>query len=599
MNEPFRPNCFALLFLALFLSACSGSQVTEPNGQESSAVAEDEASEGIEAPQRDIPSSPVGSQLEWFLETFNSGSLPTEADVEARFQASFLQSVPAPTFLSIFEELVEELAPLTLVDFEVEPTDYGLTAVLIGRDESWCRLVVGTEEAEPYRINALLITATPWLSPDYEDPRAWLQEVEIPNSPVGAQLTWVLEAFNQAIMPSADEVETHLSPSFLEFLPPPAFLAVLSQLKLEMAPLTIVGFDTEPTDFSLVAIVVDRDDHYHRLQVRTDEGTPDQLQTLLITPADELDPTFDEPENWTELAEALSELAPLVNFAAVELVEDRVEPVFTVNPTLSLGIGSAFKLYVLATLAERVASGENAWDELLAIVDAWKSLPSGVMQLEPEGTEFTLLQYAENMISRSDNTGTDHLMHLLGRERVEAMLATAGHHDPSENIPFVTTREIFVIKLLLGPEERQTYLDGTIEEQRRLLDGFVELDPATAVDEPWDEPRWITDFEYFATAEDLCQVMVTLWRMGQTESGAPVLDILSINPGIPFDSESWPYVGYKGGSEPGVLNMTWLLRRADDRWFVLSSSLNNPAEDVDLGAFVTLMGAASRLLAEE
>ena len=64
-----------------------------------------------------------------------------------------------------------------------------------------------------------------------------------------------------------------------------------------------------------------------------------------------------------------------------------------------------------------------------------------------------------------------------------------------------------------------------------------------------------------------------------TEAGAAVSTVLSINPGFPLDTEIWPFIGYKGGSEPGVFNFTWLLRRADDRWFVFSSGFNN-AEDV-------------------
>jgi hypothetical protein len=53
-----------------------------------------------------------------------------------------------------------------------------------------------------------------------------------------------------------------------------------------------------------------------------------------------------------------------------------------------------------------------------------------------------------------------------------------------------------------------------------------------------------------------------------------VLDVLSKNPGLPIDAKVWPYIGFKGGSEPGVVNMTYLLRRDDDRWFVVSLGFN-------------------------
>jgi hypothetical protein len=64
------------------------------------------------------------------------------------------------------------------------------------------------------------------------------------------------------------------------------------------------------------------------------------------------------------------------------------------------------------------------------------------------------------------------------------------------------------------------------------------------------------------------------------------------------DKGTWPYVGYKGGSEPGVLQLTWLLRRTDDRWFVLSMTLDDPANAADhtLQA-VGMAGSAMNLLA--
>jgi hypothetical protein len=50
--------------------------------------------------------------------------------------------------------------------------------------------------------------------------------------------------------------------------------------------------------------------------------------------------------------------------------------------------------------------------------------------------------------------------------------------------------------------------------------------------------------------------------------------MLSKNPGPALDKAVWTYVGYKGGSEPGVLNTTYLLRRSDDRWFVVTAGFN-------------------------
>ena len=91
----------------------------------------------------------------------------------------------------------------------------------------------------------------------------------------------------------------------------------------------------------------------------------------------------------------------------------------------------------------------------------------------------------------------------------------------------------------------------------------------------WTSPRLIEQVEWFASANDLCRAMVSLRAMSETEAGQPVGAILSENPGTGYDTQRWSYVGYKGGSEPGVLNLTWLLQRSDDRWYCLSMSAND------------------------
>src|SRR3546814_8402119 len=49
-------------------------------------------------------------------------------------------------------------------------------------------------------------------------------------------------------------------------------------------------------------------------------------------------------------------------------------------------------------------------------------------------------------LSVSDNGATDTLIHLLGRDAIEARMRAAGHSDPSRNIPFLTTVEAFALK---------------------------------------------------------------------------------------------------------------------------------------------------------
>ena len=62
-------------------------------------------------------------------------------------------------------------------------------------------------------------------------------------------------------------------------------------------------------------------------------------------------------------------------------------------------------------------------------------------------------------------------------------------------------------------------------------------------------------------------------------------------------AQGWSYAGYKGGSEPGVINMSWLLRDATGEWSVVTLSWNNPQASVDNAAFALLATRAVMLAA--
>jgi hypothetical protein len=281
------------------------------------------------------------------------------------------------------------------------------------------------------------------------------------------------------------------------------------------------------------------------------------------------------------------------------LVNGQCQTVHALAADQPLATASTFKLYVLGELARQIEQGTASWDEPLAIRDDWKSLPSGDMRLEPAGKAFPLRYYAEQMISMSDNTATDHLIHRLGRENVEAFMASTGHADPALNLPLLTTREWFALKVAVDPVTVSTYVNAGVAERRAILENEVANTTVTEYDTvvDWWAPKRIRTIEWFASATDLCRAVATLQAMAERPGLAPIYDILSTNPGIAFDAHAWDYVGHKAGYETGVWNKTWLLRKTDGRWFVLTVGLNDPTQEPDLDAALRLMVPAADLLA--
>ncbi len=243
------------------------------------------------------------------------------------------------------------------------------------------------------------------------------------------------------------------------------------------------------------------------------------------------------------------------------------QPILSNRPTEELAIGSAFKLYVLSALGREIKAGRRHWNDVVKL-DA-HSLPSGEMQRWPIGTPVTLQTLATLMISISDNTATDVLMRAIGRDAIAAEVRASGHSDPSRILPVLRTAEMFALKS--GDPARLTqYAAADDAGQTTLLDQWaLTADAGT----PGAKPVAIDTVEWFASADDIAKVFARLRDLGDPAA----LDILGVNPGVaPADAGDWAYTGFKGGSEAGVLNLSWLLKDSQDRWFVVTASWNDP-----------------------
>ncbi|MES1176683.1 MAG: serine hydrolase [Myxococcales bacterium] len=415
-----------------------------------------------------------------------------------------------------------------------------------------------------------------------------------PATAVGARLDWVLSVLNGAATNEA-EIKQQFDSAFLAQVSATDLLAVLSPL-VARAPWKLLAVEDGMTNLSLSAVVRAADGEYFRFIIALDAAPPQRMSGLLLSPAGDLDPKLASDE---AIDAQLGALAPRVNFLAASVGEDGCSALHALNPEANLALGSTFKLWILAALGQSIQTGERAWTDTIAIQDALKSLPSGTLQERPDGTKLSIRTFAEQMISISDNTAADHLLATLGRDSVEAMLAATRHHDPSVDIPFLSTREMFDLKLLLSQTERDAYVAASVKQKRALLAGYADsLDPRTATG-VWSNPIDIDQIEWFATPADLCNLMMTLKAQADVPATSEILDVLTLNPGIVAAPGQFTRIGFKGGSEPGVLNLTWLLQRASDgAWRFLSLGFNDDAAPIDEERAGYLAAAARARLAQ-
>ena len=235
-----------------------------------------------------------------------------------------------------------------------------------------------------------------------------------------------------------------------------------------------------------------------------------------------------------------------------------------VSAQAPLAVGSTFKLAVLKALDDAVTARKTSWSAIVKLDGRRKSLPSGVLQTWPDGSPISVDTYAALMISQSDNTAADTMLMLAGRNAAE-------RYGP-RNKPFLTTREAFILKDPHNAAVLARYRAADVSGRRRMLaeiDALPLPDASVFSGAPQD-----TDIEWFFTTAELCALL----------SSVQQLPFMSINPGV-AEASDWSRVAYKGGSEPGVLNLTTWLVAKDGSSYCVSATWNDDKELDDLKFF--------------
>lgn len=373
----------------------------------------------------------------------------------------------------------------------------------------------------------------------------------------------VLKVIDGALPDAYDEVFTD---AFLADVPPDQLSALSGQLVAQYGEAQAVE-SIRAASASQAEVRFRMERAIVVAQLTLDRSDGNRILGLLLTGSEPVD---------DNLAKIEADLASLPG-----TVRAYFSPLGEGVPSIDMGsdepmpLGSTFKLYVLAALAQDIAEGTRRWSDVVTLDTA--SFPSGQMQDWPQGSPVTLHTLASMMISISDNTATDQLIEIVGRERILDVMAQSGHSDPSLNTPFLNTRELFELKG--GSTDRlEAYRDGDDMDKGAILatvDGSV---TAAQIEAAFATGPVALDIEWFATPRDLANLFAHMKRSAD-EAAFPIMAINKNATAIV--AENWAYIGYKGGSEPGVLNLTWLLQDKAGDWHILTLGWSNPDAALD------------------
>ena len=404
-----------------------------------------------------------------------------------------------------------------------------------------------------------------------------------PDTAAGAQLRWLLAATAQ--LPVSDsQVRAHFDAAFLA----QDDAAVLNQSLQAVTGAVVRSVQVSELN-TVVAIVSARAAAPTEVWLTVDSRG--LISELRISPAT----TGPTTATWDDVDAALRSVAPQVRLLVADVSNGSCRTVHSIDPGTAAPLGSAFKLYVLDALATAVAAGKVSWAQPLTVTANLKSLPSGQLQTAPDGTKVSVQDAAAKMISISDNTAADMLINLVGRPAVEAALTTAGMADPARDQPFLTTREMFTLKLDHWPTLAGRYIAASQAGRRALLATVVDrapLPPVTAAT-AWITPRDVNGIEWFASPTDICHIYASLAALARRPSLSPLAGVLQINDGgLGLNPAQWKTTWFKGGSEPGVATLTYLATTRTGHSYLVAVLAENPAAPINQATAVPTMLSA-------
>jgi hypothetical protein len=263
------------------------------------------------------------------------------------------------------------------------------------------------------------------------------------------------------------------------------------------------------------------------------------------------------------------------------------EQVAGLNSDIAMPIGSSFKLFLLKALEDDVAAGRRSWTDIIELREEWKSFPSGILQDWNPGSRHSLETMAGLMMSLSDNTATDHIFNTLGTETVR-------RYFPESCRDVINTSQTLKLKFFY-PDKAAEFVKADQGRKDAILREMDAIVPSTIASYSsiygLKDPVLIDELEWFVSTRKLCE---TIWSLRESTR-------IRINPATGLiDKSEWHIAGFKGGSEPGVLNYTWILQKTPSSpIFTLSCTACNSKKAIDSDAFNLAVTRILNLLKKE
>ena len=263
------------------------------------------------------------------------------------------------------------------------------------------------------------------------------------------------------------------------------------------------------------------------------------------------------------------------------------QPLFERDSNELRATASIFKIWILAAAAEAFLLGDIQIEQIITLVSSELAL-GGVINNEPLGTEFTLLEIATLMLGISDNTATDLLHETIGRDSIHDIINTLNLSQPQFLNPLLSINEQFHLFFSFTLANSLSYINGTeLYQENFLLNNIIPLGPVSSF--PYNNDSLFVNGSWRASPMDICKTFAHLRDLPEGSDAMQMVDsALGAGAAQPEVRNFWDRVWYKGGSlESGVnglqvLTHAWLLENQNENPFVIIAMANNPAGGIDV-----------------
>lgn len=269
---------------------------------------------------------------------------------------------------------------------------------------------------------------------------------------------------------------------------------------------------------------------------------------------------------------------------------------------------SIFKIWVLGGVAKAIAEGSISTDSTTIPLVASELAPAGLMNYDPLGTVFPLQDVATLMMGNSDNTATDLLHELVGREWIGQVVSEYEHAQPQLLTPFLGISEQFHLFYSFPLNQSLSYVNGSEAFQQQFLTSNIEpLGSIVGDPQPFFHQSLLTDGSWMASPVDVCKAYAHLLRLPQgSDAMAAVGKAMGAQAAQPNVRNLWDRVWYKGGSLSSnatptgyhVLTHAWLLQNEEEDPWVMIAMSNSDGGGIDVYNVQSITGRMLELVSQ-